>query len=71
LGVTAGSAAAAPAAFDLRHNGTGVGEIAFAAVLTVPAAVDLAPGDILAVVAPDPADAGLADLSISLVLALL
>jgi hypothetical protein len=54
-------------------NGTAIGAVTFAAadaaaVFSVAAAVDFAAGDVLAVAAPDPQDATLTDIALTLVL---
>lgn len=68
----AGAAATAPSAFALLKNGTSIGEIQFAAGQTVAsfsvaAAIDFAAGDLFATAAPDPQDATLADIALTLV----
>jgi hypothetical protein len=69
----AGVAATGPSMFALLKNGTAIGEIEFpageaAASFAVAAAVDFAAGDIFAIAAPDPQDATLADVALTLVL---
>lgn len=69
-----GFAATAPAAqtvFAVARNGVGVGTITFAAEgntasFVAAAAIDLAPGDRITVIAPEIADAMLADVSLTL-----
>jgi hypothetical protein len=68
----AGVAATAPSAFALLKNGTGIGTVQVAAgeaaaSFSVAAAVDFAAGDVLAIAAPDPQDAMLADIAFTLV----
>src|SRR5512134_2457621 len=68
----AGVAAAGPSTFALLKNGTAIGEIQFAAgaaaaSFAVAAAVDFAAGDVFAIAAPDPQDATLADIALTLV----
>ena len=68
----AGIAATALSAFALLKNGTPVGDVQFAAgeaaaSFAVAAAVDFAAGDVLAIAAPDPQDATLADVALTLV----
>jgi hypothetical protein len=58
--------------FALLKNGTGIGEIQFAAgeaaaYFWVATAVDFAAGDVLAISASDPQDATLADIALTLV----
>jgi hypothetical protein len=67
----AGAAATALATFDLRKNGSAVGTASFAAgsssaSFVLAAAVSLAEGDRLELIAPNPQDATLADLTILL-----
>jgi hypothetical protein len=68
----AGVAATGPSTFTLLKNGTSVGAIEFAAgeaaaSFSVAAAVDFAVGDLFAIAAPDPQDATLADIALTLV----
>jgi hypothetical protein len=68
----AGTAATGPSTFALLKNGTDIGEIQFAAgeaaaSFSVAAAVDFAAGDLFAITAPDPQDATLADIALTLV----
>jgi hypothetical protein len=68
----AGIAATAPSLFALLKNGTPIGAVQFAAgeavaSFSVAAAVDFAAGDIFAIAAPDPQDATLADVALTLV----
>jgi hypothetical protein len=71
----AGVAATGPSAFALLKNGAAIGTIQFAAgeaaaSFAVAAAVDFAAGDLLAIAAPDPQDATLADIALTLVFGL-
>ena len=68
----AGIAANAPSTFALLKNGTSVGAVQFAAgeaaaSFSVASAVDFAAGDVFAIAAPDPQDATLADVALTLV----
>jgi hypothetical protein len=68
----AGVAATGSTAFALLKNATAIGEIQFAAgeaaaSFSVAAGVDFAAGDVLAIAAPDPQDATLADIALTLV----
>ena len=65
-------AATGPSVFALLKNGTAIGEIQFAAgeaaaSFSVAAAVDFVAADVLAIAAPDPQDATLADIALTLV----
>jgi hypothetical protein len=69
----AGAAATGPSTLALLKNGPPIGAVQFAAAATtasfsVAAAVDFAAGDMLAIAAPDPQDATLADIALTLVL---
>ena len=69
----AGVAATGPSSFALLKNGTGIGAVQFAtgaaaASFAVAAAVEFAAGDVLAIAAPDPQDATLADVALTLVI---
>jgi hypothetical protein len=64
-------AATGPSVFALLKNGTAIGAVQFtageaAASFSVAAAVDFAAGDVLAIAAPDPQDAMLADIALTL-----
>jgi hypothetical protein len=68
----AGAAATEPSTFTLLKNGIAIGAIQFAAgeaaaSFSVAAAVDFAAGDLFAITAPDPQDATLADIALTLV----
>jgi hypothetical protein len=68
----AGVAATGPSAFALLKNDMPIGEIQVAAgeaaaSFSVASAVDFAAGDVLAIAAPDPQDATLADTALTLV----
>jgi hypothetical protein len=68
----AGVATTALSGFALLKNGTGIGTVQFAAgeavaSFSVAAAVDFAAGDLFAITAPDPQDATLADVALTLV----
>jgi hypothetical protein len=68
----AGVAATGPSTFALPKNGTAIGAVQFAAgeaaaSFAVALAVDFAAGDVLAIAAPDPQDATLADIALTLV----
>jgi hypothetical protein len=68
----AGVAATGPSAFALLKNGMVIGHTQFAAgeaagSFSVAAAVDFAAGDLFAIAAPDPQDATLADIALTLV----
>jgi hypothetical protein len=68
----AGVAATGPSSFALLKNGTSIGAVQFAAgeaaaSFSVATAVDFAAGDTLAVAAPDPQDATLAEIALTLV----
>jgi hypothetical protein len=72
----AGIAATGSSAFALLKNGTSIGTVQFAAgeaaaSFALAAAVDFAAGDVLAIAAPDPQDATLADIALTLVFGLL
>jgi len=65
---TAGTTAAAAATFSIRHNGTAIGTMAFAAgaataSFTMAAATTFIAGDVLTIVAPASPDATLANLA--------
>lgn len=69
---SAATAAAAASTLSVRKNGTQIGTINFAAgasvgTFTLVAAIAFAAGDVLSVIAPSPADASLAGVSISLI----
>jgi hypothetical protein len=71
----AGVAATGLSTFALLKNGTPIGAVQFAAgaaaaSFSVAAAVDFAAGDVLAIAAPDPQDATLADIALTLVFGL-
>jgi hypothetical protein len=65
-----GTAAAAPAVFDLAQNGAPIGSITFntdgSVTFSFTGAITLVPGDVLTITAPATPDATLADLSITL-----
>jgi hypothetical protein len=68
----AGIAATGPSVLALLKNGTSVGSVQFTAgeavaYFVVAAAVDFAAGDVFAIAAPDPQDATLADIALTLV----
>ena len=67
----AGEAATATTAFTLKKNGVDFGTMQFAAsanlaTFTGTSDTDFAPGDVLTVIAPNPADSTLADIGFSL-----
>ncbi len=68
---SAGSASAGTVAFSLRKNGAAFGALTFAAgaagTFAAASPTTFAPGDVLTVLAPDPADAALADVALTLV----
>jgi hypothetical protein len=71
----AGVAATGSSAFVLLKNGTSIGSFQFAAgeaaaSFSVAAAVDFAAGDVFAIAAPDPQDATLADIALTLIFGL-